>query len=81
VEYVRGMTLREYMDTHGPLTAGMGAVLGALLVEALVAVHQAGLLHRDLSPRNILLGQDGPKVIDFGLVSLAAESETDPLRR
>jgi serine/threonine protein kinase len=75
VEYIRGMTLREYVDSQGPLGAEMGAMLGVLLAEALAAVHQAGLLHRDLTPRNILLGQDGPKVIDFGLVSLTDHSD------
>jgi serine/threonine protein kinase len=71
VEYIRGMTLREYVDTHGPLATELGAALGTLLAEAVGAIHQAQLLHRDLSPRNILLGRDGPKVIDFGLAALA----------
>jgi serine/threonine protein kinase len=71
VEYIRGMTLREYVDSHGPLTTELGAALGVLLAEAVRAIHQAQLLHRDLSPRNILLGRDGPKVIDFGLAALA----------
>lgn len=70
VEYIRGMTLREYVDTHGPLTTELGAALGVLLAEAVAAIHRAQLLHRDLSPRNILLGRDGPKVIDFGLAAL-----------
>jgi serine/threonine protein kinase len=41
--------------------------LGALLAEGLEAVHTAGLLHRDLKPQNIMLGSDGPMIIDFGL--------------
>ncbi len=37
------------------------------LVEALQAVHSAGLVHRDLKPANVLLALDGPRVIDFGI--------------
>jgi serine/threonine protein kinase len=72
VEYVRGLTLSEYVSERGPFTATMGATLGAGLAEALTAIHQAGILHRDLKPSNILLGRDGPKVIDFGLAALTA---------
>ncbi|MBA9002702.1 serine/threonine-protein kinase [Thermomonospora cellulosilytica] len=70
MEYVRGLTLREYVNGHGPLPAHLGAALGDLLAEALRAIHAAGLLHRDLKPANVLLGADGPKVIDFGLAAL-----------
>lgn len=70
MEYVRGMNLRDHVEANGPLTADMGAALGELLAEALTEIHTAGLLHRDFKPANILLGRDGPKVIDFGLVAL-----------
>ncbi|MDL4774535.1 MULTISPECIES: serine/threonine-protein kinase [Thermomonosporaceae] len=75
MEYVRGLTLKDYLATRKPLTAEMGAVLGDLLAEALGAIHRAGLLHRDLKPGNILLGPDGPKVIDFGLVDLTGTDQ------
>jgi serine/threonine protein kinase len=42
-------------------------VLGAGMAEALGAIHAAGLIHRDLKPSNILLAEDGPHVIDFGV--------------
>jgi serine/threonine protein kinase len=70
-EYVRGRTLSEYVTDHGPLPADLAAALGLGLVEALAAIHEAGILHRDLKPGNILLGRDGPRVIDFGLAALA----------
>ncbi|MFE0153212.1 serine/threonine-protein kinase [Nonomuraea sp. NPDC059007] len=71
VEYVRGMSLGEFVKSHGPLPIAQAAFLGVLLTDALAAIHLAGLLHRDLKPANILLGRDGPKVIDLGLVAFA----------
>ncbi|MEU6730451.1 serine/threonine-protein kinase [Nonomuraea wenchangensis] len=71
VEFVRGLTLKEFVETRGPLTESDAAALGVVLAGALSDIHAAGLLHRDLKPANVLLGQDGPKVIDLGLVAFA----------
>ncbi|MDF6018830.1 serine/threonine-protein kinase [Streptomyces sp. JH34] len=71
VEYVPGPDLRTFVAEHGPLPLAQAASLGALLSEGLGTVHEAGLLHRDLKPQNILLSDYGPKVIDFGLAVLA----------
>jgi eukaryotic-like serine/threonine-protein kinase len=71
VEYVPGPDLRTYVAGHGSLPLAETASLGALLAEGLGTVHDAGLLHRDLKPQNILLSEYGPKVIDFGLAVLA----------
>ncbi|MFC5751067.1 serine/threonine-protein kinase [Actinomadura rugatobispora] len=79
MEYVRGLTLRQYVEGRGTLAAAMGAALGDLLVEALIAVHTAKLLHRDLKPGNILLGSEGPKIIDFGLAGLLEALEDQEL--
>lgn len=70
VEYVRGLTLAEYVTQHGPLPPDLCAALGIGLTEALTEIHQAGILHRDLKPSNIILGSGGPRVIDFGLAAL-----------
>ncbi|GAA4912622.1 serine/threonine protein kinase [Nonomuraea thailandensis] len=71
IEFVRGLTLKEFVETRGPLTETDAAALGVVLAGALKDIHAAGLLHRDLKPANVLLGQDGPKVIDLGLVAFA----------
>lgn len=74
-EYVEGPDLRKHVATYGPLPAVLAASLGATLAEALTGVQKQGLLHRDLKPANILLGPNGPKIIDFGL-AVFAESST-----
>lgn len=53
---------------------------GAMLAEGLAKVHQVKLLHRDLKPQNIILGPDGPKLIDFGLAVLIERDDylTEP---
>ena len=62
---------------HGPLGADMLYGLATGLAEALTAIHAAGVVHRDLKPSNVILGQSGPKVIDFGIAqTLDATSVT-----
>ncbi|WP_351234619.1 protein kinase [Streptomyces sp. NPDC002133] len=70
-EYVDGPDLGRYVKSHGPLPSLLTAALGAILAEALSAVHTQGLMHRDLKPANILLGPNGPKIIDFGLAAFS----------
>ncbi|MDQ0605052.1 serine/threonine protein kinase/ABC-type branched-subunit amino acid transport system substrate-binding protein [Streptomyces canus] len=65
--YVPGPSLAEAVDLFGPLSPASVRVLGALIAEALEAVHGAGLVHRDVKPGNILLAPDGPRLIDFGI--------------
>ncbi|MER5182669.1 serine/threonine-protein kinase [Streptomyces sp. NPDC002896] len=68
-EHVDGPDLARHVKSHGPLPSVLTAALGAVLAEALSAVHTQGLLHRDLKPANLLLGPNGPMIIDFGLVA------------
>ena len=65
--YVAGPSLAEAVRDHGTLPSGSVLALAAGLAESLVAIHAAGVVHRDLKPSNVLLGQDGPCVIDFGI--------------
>ncbi|MDW5329051.1 serine/threonine-protein kinase [Plantactinospora sp. KLBMP9567] len=80
VEYVPGSTLSQYVEQRGPLPLPLVAMIGAMLADGLDRVHQAGLLHRDLKPQNIILGRDGPVLIDFGLAVLTERDDylTDP---
>ncbi|WP_330353877.1 serine/threonine protein kinase [Streptomyces chartreusis] len=73
-EYVEGPDLGKHVVTNGPLPALLVLSLGATLAEGLGYVHKQGLLHRDLKPANILLGPNGPKIIDFGLAVFAESS-------
>jgi Protein kinase domain len=65
--YVAGPSLEQVLREHQALPARSVKVLGAGVAEALDAIHAAGLIHRDLKPSNILLAEDGPHVIDFGV--------------
>ncbi|MFE1340636.1 serine/threonine-protein kinase [Streptomyces sp. NPDC058733] len=67
VEYVPGLTVHEQVERAGTLPVPLVASLGALLAEGLEAVHAVDLLHRDLKPQNVMLGEYGPILIDFGL--------------
>lgn len=65
--YVAGLSLREAVDSFGPLPESALVPLAAGLARALGDVHAAGVVHRDLKPSNVLLTLDGPRLIDFGI--------------
>jgi outer membrane protein assembly factor BamB len=64
---VPGPTLQELAGRDGPLGEPRLRALAAGLAEALASIHAAGVVHADLTPRNIIMAQDGPRVIDFGI--------------
>lgn len=68
-EYVEGPSLREVLNTRGPLAEREVRAIGQGVAAALSLAHRQGVTHNDLKPENILLGVDGPKVTDFGAAS------------
>ncbi|WP_431929360.1 protein kinase domain-containing protein [Nonomuraea jabiensis] len=66
-EYVDGPSLHREVALTGPRRGGALERLAVSTVTALTAIHRAGIVHRDFKPQNVLLGSDGPRVIDFGL--------------
>ncbi|MET9663594.1 serine/threonine-protein kinase, partial [Streptomyces sp. NPDC006510] len=66
-EYVPGPSLAEAVIRGGPMPEPVVREMGAGLARALADMHAVRVLHRDLKPGNVLLGADGPKVIDFGI--------------
>ncbi|MFC8450615.1 serine/threonine-protein kinase [Kitasatospora sp. NPDC057223] len=69
--FVPGLPLDEALRAGGPLPLSAALQLTGCAAEALRAVHAAGVIHRDMKPSNILLGHEGPWVIDFGIARAA----------
>lgn len=66
-EYIAGPSLRAAVSKAGPLPADVVRTLGAALAEGLSAIHDHGVVHRDVKPDNVVLDSDGPRIIDFGI--------------
>jgi eukaryotic-like serine/threonine-protein kinase len=74
MEYVRGRSLQEVLATDGPLPVARVVDIGLGVLAALRAAHRAGMLHRDVKPGNVLLGEDGRVVLtDFGLATVPGD--------
>ncbi|WHM39464.1 serine/threonine-protein kinase [Streptomyces sp. BPTC-684] len=75
MELVRGLSLSDVLEADGPLSPQRAGHIGAEIVAALRAAHEAGVLHRDVKPANVLLANDGRVVLtDFGIAMVAGTS-------
>ncbi len=75
LEYVEGVSLAELIAQNGALPPQRVAEIGLALAQALAAAHQAGVLHRDVKPSNVLVGRDQRiRLTDFGIAATAGDS-------
>jgi serine/threonine protein kinase/tetratricopeptide (TPR) repeat protein len=73
--YYEGETLRHKMD-RGPLEVGEAARIAVQVARGLGAAHEAGIVHRDIKPGNIMITKRGDvKIVDFGLAKLAGQAK------
>ncbi|MEO8328469.1 MAG: Stk1 family PASTA domain-containing Ser/Thr kinase [Candidatus Nanopelagicales bacterium] len=78
MEYIPGRTLRDLLSVRGRLNARETVNVMTPVLQALTAAHRSGLVHRDVKPENVLIGDDGRvHVADFGLARAANASASD----
>ncbi|WSP88863.1 serine/threonine protein kinase [Streptomyces sp. NBC_01233] len=75
MELVRGLSLADVLEAEGPMAPQRAAHIGEQVLAALRSAHDAGVLHRDVKPGNVLIANDGRVVLsDFGIASLEGSS-------
>ncbi len=73
-ELIDGHNLKEDVELNGPYVAGDLERLAHKLIDAVKAVHSAGIIHRDIKPTNIMVSTTGPVLVDFGISMGQGES-------
>ncbi|MEU9555175.1 serine/threonine-protein kinase [Streptomyces fumanus] len=72
MELIHGGSLADRVAAHGPVDTAEAARIGLALLGALRTAHEAGVLHRDVKPSNVLVAEDGRVVLtDFGVARVA----------
>ena len=81
MEYIRGKSLKQYLqEKNAPLSERETMEIMRPVLEELEKVHETGIIHRDISPDNIMLGEDGNVyLIDFGAARMITGAETRSL--
>ncbi|MFC5825974.1 serine/threonine-protein kinase [Nonomuraea insulae] len=76
-EYVPGPSLDALVKRDGPRAGGGMERLAVSTLTALASIHGAGIVHRDFKPANVVLGPEGPVVIDFGIARAVGNMTTN----
>jgi len=76
--HVAGSTLQQFVDERGPLGEAGTAALAERLAAGLAAVHAGGFAHGDLTPSTIVLAEEGPRLVGFGLTRAAGPGYGTP---
>lgn len=77
MEYIEGITLKQYVEFNGVLFWDESVELFAPIMKAMGQLHKNGLIHRDISPDNLLIGLDNKaRLIDFGAANQLGEEHT-----
>lgn len=72
-DFVPGRSLSKVIETDGPLTPEEATSLAVELCEAAEELHRHGIVHRDISPNNIVVAADGAHLIDLGIARMRVE--------